>query len=155
MTGYHRHNRLKSEFSSPIHQKYNRYKTICIKIGCCHLCPPVHEYMAGCPDNSAATPDRPAHGQHARRESRESMRHKSATYHLSLAESHKFWPVNYRVLKGAASHVIANTCITVMWCRGFGSMSATGCSIPVMSMFLEALDSLSHCLQSQPQRFCT
>ena len=47
--------------------------------------------------------------------------------------------VNYRVLKGVASHFIANTCITDMRCSGFGSMGATGCSIPEMSMFLEAL----------------
>jgi hypothetical protein len=47
--------------------------------------------------------------------------------------------VNYRALKGTASHFIAKTCITDMWCSGFSSMGATGCSIPVRSMFLEAL----------------
>ena len=47
--------------------------------------------------------------------------------------------VNYRVLKGAASHFIAKTCITDMWCSGFDSMGTAGCSIPEISMFLEAL----------------
>jgi hypothetical protein len=47
--------------------------------------------------------------------------------------------VNYRVLKGAASHFIANTCITDMRCSGLGSMGATGCSTPEKNMFLDAL----------------
>ena len=47
--------------------------------------------------------------------------------------------VNYRALLGMASHFIAKTCITDMWCSGFDSMGAAGCSIPKISMFLEAL----------------
>ena len=47
--------------------------------------------------------------------------------------------VNYRALKGTASHFIAKTCITDMWCSGFDSMGAAGCSIPEISMFLDAL----------------
>lgn len=58
---------------------------------------------APCPPwiSDAATLDGPAHKLQARSKSRESMRHRSAIYHLSLAESHEFWPLKraYQALR--------------------------------------------------------
>jgi hypothetical protein len=53
------------------------------------------------PKSDAATPAGPDLERQDRSESRESMRHRPVIYHLSLAESRKFWPLKpaYQALR--------------------------------------------------------